>query len=240
MKIEILEDSILINKEILVFSDIHLGYENSYVGLYPKIQLKEIKDKINRIFDNLNNNIKIKKIIILGDIKNNFSSVTADEWRETVNFFNFLNDKIKNKENIIVIKGNHDIFIEPVLKKIGIKLVESLILDNMLFIHGDKHIKIDNKIKYLFLGHLHPIISLKDAYKIEKFRCFLKGIWNRKQVFILPSFSFLNNGYDIRNIKDEETEFLMIAKKFLLDFEVIIFNEKEDKTYNFGKIKKIK
>ena len=94
--------------------------------------------------------------------------------------------------------------------------------------------------KILMLGHLHPSITLSDKYKGEKFKCFLRGNWMRKQVYVLPSFSPISFGYDLKSFQyySEKNEgFFIVPENKLKDFEVIIYNPRDKKEINFGKLR---
>ncbi|MBS3140204.1 metallophosphoesterase [Candidatus Woesearchaeota archaeon] len=114
--IEIIETALLINKEILVINDLHLGYEEALhiKGiLVPRFQLEEIMNIMARILTAA----KPKKIIINGDLKHEFGTVLRQEWMEVLQFFDFL---LKKCPEIIVIKGNHDQIIKPIAEKRGV------------------------------------------------------------------------------------------------------------------------
>ncbi|MDD5193471.1 MAG: metallophosphoesterase [Candidatus Nanoarchaeia archaeon] len=249
INIKFLEDSLLINKEILVLSDVHIGYEEYLYreSLFQRMQLKEIIKKLTRIFDYLDKEkIFIKKIIILGDLKHEFGEISDAEWRETLYVLDFLSSKIKltgrnkNKEKIILIKGNHDTILGPIARKKDIQLKDYYKIKKFCFLHGNKLYKdcLKNS-NILVLGHLHPSITLSDEYKREKYKCFLKGKWKNKQVYILPSFSDISFGYDLRLLNEEKHSdgFLIIPSKTLNNFKVIIYNNKENQEYDFGKLK---
>ncbi|MBS3074929.1 metallophosphoesterase [Candidatus Pacearchaeota archaeon] len=247
-KIQFLEDSLLIDKKILVLSDLHIGYEEYLYreSLFQRMQLKDILNKLNRIFDFLNSRkITIKKIVILGDLKHEFGEISDAEWRETINLLDYLLAKIKSKDNrekIILIKGNHDNILGPIARKREIKLKNYYKFKDICFIHGDKLYKDclkDSKI--LILGHLHPSITLSDEYKREKYKCFLRGKWKNFLVYILPSFSETTFGYDLQLLNEEKHNhgFLIIPPKQLNGFNVIIYNNKENKEYDFGNVKNL-
>ena len=238
-KIEFMCDSLVINKEVLVFSDLHIGFEDILVGkgIFPRHQLKNIIEKLNDIFFNLNmREIKLKKIIILGDLKHEFGEISDAEWRETIKILDFL---IKHCKEIILIKGNHDNILGPVVSKKGIEVRDYYKTNGICFLHGHKLPKGCENAKILILGHLHPAISLSDNYKKEIYKCFLKGGWDSKQVYILPSFSEINIGYDLTNhnynLENEKYNFVVPEKKFR-EFKVIVYNNKDKKEYNFGKL----
>ena len=245
--IEYLNKGLLIN-EFLVIGDIHLGYsEKSYRVVYPQMQLDEIKKEIDEIFDFVGkNNRKIKKIILLGDIKHRFKNISSEEWRETLQFMDFLIQKV-GKKNIIVIKGNHDVSLDPILKKRDIKLKKfyefklkiNKKLKKFFFCHGNILFKQCLDSDYIVFGHLHPAIILEDKYKSEKYKCFMKGKWGKKQVFILPSFSEISRGINLGKLNNYKNDFSIIPNKNLKNFEIVIYNNKDKKEHSFGKLKEL-
>ena len=54
--IEFMNDCLLIDKNILVLADLHIGYEDILAGkgIFPRRQLKDIIEKLNGIFWDLN------------------------------------------------------------------------------------------------------------------------------------------------------------------------------------------
>lgn len=183
LDIKFLHDCLLI-KDILVIGDLHFGYDGQIDGgsIFPGMQLKEIIEKLDQIFNYLEKEkIKVTKIVLLGDVKHDFGTITDIEWRETLEFFNYLNkkledmkisnlmikdkigykalgndqlgikrgkddnkgDKNKLKDKIIVVKGNHDNILKPIVKKIGIKLVDYYCVKIK---NDDENAKINNSI----------------------------------------------------------------------------------------------
>lgn len=251
IQIDFLEDCLLVDENILVFGDVHIGYEEHIAerGAIPDVQFKEIIERLERIFGVLKNKgIKIKKIVIVGDLKHEFGGISEKEWSETLKLLDYLEGKIEGgkkseKENIILIKGNHDNILGPIAKKREVLFKEYYNLNGICFMHGNKlYNKCFDKSNILILGHLHPSITLSDKYKREKFKCFLKGKWKEKQVYVLPSFSPISFGYDLRSFKydnEHDDGFFIVPEKDLKNFEVIIYNNKEKKEYNFGVLKNL-
>jgi uncharacterized protein len=236
--IRFLENSLLINNEILVFSDFHIGYEEYLFGkLIPiRAQLDEIKKSLDKVFDLIQKEeIKIREIVILGDLKHEFGEITDSEWRETLILLDYLGKKTKR---IILVKGNHDNILGPIAKKREVELEDYYKIGNICFLHGNSFYNECGDSKILILGHLHPAITLNDSYKKEKFKCFLYGKWKGKEVYVLPSFVPFVFGYDLILGKGKK-DFFIVDDKSLKRFEVIIYNEKEDKGYNFGKLKNL-
>jgi len=241
--IQFLESCILINKEILVLGDFHIGY-NKYLFYNRgfKNHFNEIMDELDFIFKKLKKDkIILKKIIVLGDLKHEFGKISNIEWEEILKILDYLNKKIDKsfqEDRIVLIKGNHDKVLKFISKKRDICLVDYYKIENICFLHGDIMFKeCLNSVDVLVIGHYHPAITISDKYKTEKYKCFLKGNWKNKLVYILPSFSPFSYGYDLNQINNN-SNFGFIEKKDLKRFEVIIYNKKDDEIYNFGKLKK--
>jgi putative SbcD/Mre11-related phosphoesterase len=178
----------------------------------------------------------------LGDVKHVFSGITDIEWRETLSLLDYI--KVKSRgAKIIIIKGNHDNILEPIVKKRNINLRDYYFVSiegkKYCFLHGDKMFEQCLDADWLLFGHWHPSITLSDNYKRERFKCFLKGKWERKNVIIFPSFSDIKYGSDLNNLRDENDKFSFIKYKDIIKFEVIIYNNDEKREYNFGKLGKL-
>lgn len=267
--VRFLNNALLVDSKILVISDIHIGFEDYALGenLFSKSQFREVIEKLDGIFEFLRNEkISVKKIIILGDLKHEFGIISDSEWRETLGLLDYLIKKIDlnrkkrngkkepgkkpldEKDKIILIKGNHDNILGSIAEKRGVKVLNYYKTGNICFLHGDRiYNDCLDENDVLIMGHLHPAVSLYDEYKKEKFKCFLKGKWrvkgSEKIVYILPSFIPLIGGYDMsesgRLYEKNENGFSIVPDRFLRNFEAIIYNEKENKSYNFGKLRKL-
>ncbi len=329
-EIRYLKNSLLINNSVLVIGDLHLGYENEIVreGVIPNVQLKEVIDDLKNIFLKLDlESVKLKEIVLLGDLKQEFGIISDSEWKDVSKFLDFLVEKC---EKVVVIKGNHDMKLWLILRKkrIGLRdwykiklddisstpIISKLIQDKIRgsksegknnrevlglsntkksnpkkslyvwFLHGNKLFKqafkqgtnkrvggkfkeahqqmfrrtdrqtdrrkINKEKNILILGHLHPAISLYDKYKTEKYKCFLYGNWNGFFVFILPSFSNIHIGYDVRSLNNlidgdqvkkskKKYEFFIIPDKDLLNFNVAVYDNKNDEVFEFGKVREL-
>lgn len=222
-------------KGILAVGDLHLGYENMLKNqgiLIPFNQLEKTKSELEIIIKKINAISKLKKIILLGDIKHHFSFDRGEVY-DLRNFIRFL-EKFVPKENIILIKGNHDTF---TLK--DYKLLDYYIEDDLAFMHGDKsfpEIFKDKKIKTIIIGHIHPAVVLRDktGIKREKYKAFLIGKFKGKKLIVVPSFFPLIDGSEINELYTSGGKrFSIISKTSLKNFEVFIVGK--NKVYNFGK-----
>ena len=61
------------------------------------------------------------EIIINGDIKHEFGTISEQEWRHTLRLLDFLS---RYCDEVILIKGNHDMILGPIAKKRNVKVLE--------------------------------------------------------------------------------------------------------------------
>jgi hypothetical protein len=231
-KIKFIDKAIYIEDiNALVISDIHIGYEESLnkQGVFiPRFQFKEMVEDLENIFSKVK---EIRKIIILGDLKHEFGTISRQEWNETLKFLDILQEKA---DEIILIKGNHDTILGPLASRKNLSLKDNYIEKEYFFIHGDKsseEIFKDSRIKYIFIGHVHPAIILKDKIKSEKYKCFLVGKVKGKKIIILPSFIPLTEGTDTYNPSQK-----IFAGLSTENFDVYAIG---DEVYSLGKRKEI-
>jgi len=215
----------LLYKNILIIGDLQLGYEEYLAkhGYYiPRFQYQDIKEHLQKLLKET----QATTLIINGDIKHEFGTITEQEWRDVLRIIDSVDKSIK----IIFIKGNHDLALGPIARKRGIDMVDYYNIDDITITHGDK-ILLDTR-KTIIIGHEHPAISFPGRND-EKYKCFLKGTWKNHELLVLPAFSPINQGTNILNNQPLSP----YLKQDIDNFEVYII---EDKTYYFGTIKKIK
>lgn len=235
MKIDYIGKCLLLEEEgerTLAIGDLHLGYEGSMrrsgVMIPVKLFEKSVAD-FDLIIKKIGN---VDNIVILGDLKHEFGTILPDEWNYIIKFIEHVKSKCKK---LIVIEGNHDVTLFPLLRKMKIEGLDYFIWNEVAFTHGDKDYDEMNldKVKYWVLGHGHPAINLYDGPKKEKYKCFLSGNYSKKKVIIVPSFFPLVEGTDAR-------EFDM---KFAWDFNLLKFKtyvvSDDLKVLEFGELGKI-
>jgi uncharacterized protein len=213
----------------LVLSDFHIGYEEELnkKGLFiPRFSFEDIKNKLSEILTK-----DFDKIIINGDLKHEFGTISRQEWNETLKILEYLS---KFTKEIILIKGNHDTILEPLVGKINLNVKDHLIINKTLIIHGDKKPSKDllKKVDLIIIGHEHPAISLKENFRVEKFKIFLKGKYEDKDLIVMPSVNPIFIGTDVK-----KERLLSPLLKNIKDFEVYLLH---DDIYEFGKIKDLK
>jgi len=228
----------------LIISDVHIGYEealNKQGVLVPRLQFGEMVKKIEKILNELKNK-HLKRIIVNGDLKHEFGTISEQEWRNVLKFLDLL---ARHCKEIILIKGNHDMIIGPIARKRNVKVVDYYFIDSkfaknnkpnrVLVTHGDKIPDKDvlKQASTIIIGHEHPAVSLKDGARVETFKCFLKGKYKGRNLIVLPSFNEIVQGTNI--MRDRTLS--PFLKQDLDNFEVFAV---EDKVYDFGKLIKLK
>jgi len=224
----------IINKALkiddtLIISDLHFGYEtalNNQGLMIPQYQFDKLVDSLNSIQEKAN----AHKIVLNGDIKHNFGSISKQEWKEVLSFIDYLSDIYVD---IRVIKGNHDNFTQYILNKRDIILEDEIIFGEYLITHG--HIipeEISEQIETIIIGHEHPCIGIRNQERVEKVKSFLKSKWKDYNLIVTPSFTPISHGSDILH---EKTISPFIED--VLNFEVYAVEENE--VFPFGLVKDI-
>ena len=229
--VAIAEQALYLAKEkTLVISDMHIGMEEAMQKkgfLLPRFQLKDFEERLNRIF--LNHAVDIA--VFNGDLKHEFGSISATEWRNITSMLEFVG---KHAKEIIIIKGNHDILLEPIAKKLNINVRDYYKVNDYFICHGDKLIEnLDfDDSKVLIIGNEHAAISLRKGGRKELYKCCLLGKFRDKRLIAMPSFNSMTEGTDIL-----QQEFIgPFLKQDLGNFDVYISS---DKTYHFGKVRNV-
>jgi len=181
----------------------------------------------------------VDEFVLLGDVKQEFGEIRGDERENIIKFLNWADEKMNKKGKVVIVKGNHDVILEPILQgKKRVELVDKYIIGGVLFIHGDKKIKeINNsKCKVIVMGHWHPAAELSEemGVKRERYKCFLYGKQKGKEWIIVPSFSEQRYGKDIRY-----TSFNKIFGLKSEMFNAFVVSDKELEVLDFGKLGKL-
>jgi len=152
---------------IMVIADLHIGWEMSLSekGIHVPTQTPKLLDKLT----NLISTYRPEKLLILGDIKHTVATAEIGEWQGIPNFFNEL--KRQTKE-ILIIRGNHDGNLEPLLSE-NIKMLPATgaTIGDVGFFHGHMWPSPSLlKCKTLVMGHVHPVVAFRDpaGFRITK------------------------------------------------------------------------
>lgn len=220
----------LVKEKALIISDIHIGYEESLNEqgiLLPRFQFKETYSR----FENLLKKLKVDTIVVNGDLKHEFGTISRTEWRDALEILDLFKKYCKD---IIIIKGNHDTVLEPIARQRNLETVNGAKIGEVYICHGDF---IPDTLdfyssKMVVIGHEHPAISIGTKIRKETYKCFLKGRYKDKILIVMPSFNLVTEGTNILR----EKLLSPFLQQSLGNFEAFIVS---DKVYRFGKLKDI-
>ena len=228
--VEIIDLALYLKKEkTLILADFHTGLEedlNKQGYMIPVFQQKDIEERLEKILKK----VKPKLIIINGDLKHEFGTISQTEWKNTLKILDILSKKAK----VILIKGNHDKVLDPIAKKRDVEIKDYYKINDIYICHGHKIPKdIEfSTSKTLIIAHDHPAISIGTSIRKETYKCFLLGKFKDKKLIVQPSFNLVREGTNV--IKGKLLS--PFLKQDLSNFEVFIV---QDKIYKFGKIKNL-
>lgn len=213
----------------LVIADTHIGFEAALQkqGIFlPTSQYPTIKRAVAEMLELCNPEM----LVLNGDVKHEFGEATRQEWKETLDFLDFLS---KRQIKVVVVRGNHDNYLIPILKRKGIEFTEELVLGPYLLVHGHKELSLAalGSIEVIISAHEHPAILVRDELGVrQKFKCFLKGeVWE-KGLVVLPALSPLMEGSAINAMSKEELLSPLLRAAKLEEFEAYVV---EEKVYKF-------
>ncbi len=219
--------------DTVAVADLHLGLEASMTssGYYvPEFQLDKVKEELEKCFEVT----KARSIVINGDLKNEFST-SYSEKKEVAELLKFLKTIF---EQVIVIKGNHDLFLEQTVEDQGLKLEESFLKDDVLFVHGHEKLEVEEDYGTIVIGHEHPALALKDDIgHVEKVSCLLHGE-NREgiEIIVLPAFSHISNGSEVNTIDESDLMSPILKNHMELGTMNAVAVSREGGVYDFGRL----
>ena len=171
----------------VVIGDLHLGYERALEGegIYlPRVNTGSIRDSLNRIICRY----EPRRIVLLGDIKHDFSKAPYECRLEIARLMRMLSDAAE----VVVVKGNHDNFLQNTLSDIGIDLLDHTDIAGFRLEHGHT----DSGVRPVIIGHEHPSVRISGAMSGSvKIQCFLHSA--DAGVIVIPPFSPFSSGTDV-------------------------------------------
>ncbi len=230
----------------LLLTDIHIGIEEAMQksGIHmPLDSYEKVMKRTNRILKYFREKYlfeRYSKIIILGDLKHEFGKISQTEWSQTLKYLDFL---ARETKELILLKGNHDNILQPILNKRNLAVKSYEQFGYFLALHGDvlpeefvrKKLLSSyalSRIRTIIIGHEHPAISLQHGPRTELYKCFLVGRYKRKELVVMPSLNSLSAGTDI--LKQQLLS--PFLQKNLSAFRVKIVDEKTGECIDFGKV----
>lgn len=178
----------------VVVADLHIGYESALEaeGIHiPRIQTESVKDSLGKIIEKY----EPDRLVVLGDLKHEFSRNLGQEMKDVRSVL----ESVSSQVEVILVKGNHDNFLENIVSRIQIPLVPMYRAAGLTFVHG--HLPCADRP--LIMGHEHPSIKIFDrvgAYL--KMPCHL--LLRDEGILVIPAFSPLASGTDLTGVTPAE------------------------------------
>lgn len=216
----------LVDENVLVVADMHLGVEASLEeqGLsVPRVQTRKVLEYMESVIGA----VRPEKIVVAGDLKHNFDRNLNQEWQEVTKFVRQLTGRSK----LEVIKGNHDNFLNLILRERGVPPVKKeIMVGKHQIVHG--HAPIGRK-GLTIMGHIHPSLRLRDTVGASiKSHCFL---WEPdKRIIVLPALSILAAGVDVVSGEGADTMSPYFSEGGLASCHPIMFSG--DKALKFPSV----
>ena len=164
----------------LVITDLHIGWEIalSEKGIHVPTQAPKLLQKLKTLIGIY----RPEKLLILGDVKHTVATAELSEWQDIPDFFNNIKTYVKE---IQIIRGNHDGNLEPLLPE-NIKILSSTgtAIGEVGLFHGHRWPSLTLlKCKTLVMGHVHPVIALRDpaGFRITR-QVWVKANCNKTQL----------------------------------------------------------
>ena len=80
----------------------------------------------------IDSNHKLDSIIINGDVKHEFGTISESEWRNTIRLLDFL---LKHCKEVMLIKGNHDKILGQIAQKRNVSVVDYFVIFRIWYIN---------------------------------------------------------------------------------------------------------
>ena len=152
---------------ILVIADLHIGWEValSNEGIHVPSQTPKLTKKLVEILEEH----KPEKLLIIGDVKHTVATAEKIEWQDVPEFFTEIR---RHVPEIMVIRGNHDGNLDPLLPE-NIKTLPATgaVIGDTGFFHGHQWPSPELLgCKILVMGHVHPVIAFRDRAGFRSIR----------------------------------------------------------------------
>ncbi len=185
-------------------SDLHLGIEVQLrrAGFNIPSQSTKMLDELVALRE------RADSLLVLGDVKHRIPAVSYREDREIAPFFEKLGDVFKE---IVVVAGNHDGGIAPVLgARVKVFAGPGTVIEDLGATHG--HVwpsKEAMAAKKLVMGHIHPSVLLVDSIgSATNEKCWVRARLKKKRILekydscpeelvVVPAFNPLLTGTPI-------------------------------------------
>jgi len=179
-------------EDSLVIADLHIGMENEYSarGISVPSMLEEMEDRVLELLDVS----MASRVVILGDLKH---SIPWAGWEEYSKLPQAI-EKIRERAEVVLVKGNHDSLIERLL---DVEVTSELEIGGVKLLHG--HRVLEEASDYILMAHSHPAIVFHDSLGVTREKAWIEAELSLKgrehygqnsKVVVMPAFSPLITG----------------------------------------------
>jgi len=158
----------------IIVADLHIGWEISLAtkGIHIPSQMHRILAKLAEVV----RRAKPTRLILLGDIKQTVPRISMEEWKTVPELLEAVQKMVKD---VIIVPGNHDGDIEPLVpRSIQIAPADGIVLgekSKLAVFHGHAWPKPEAlSADVLVMSHIHPVVRFQDRM----------GLWTVKQVWV--------------------------------------------------------
>lgn len=211
--------------DAIVLADIHLGLEWELEEKGVHIPFPTYTPII-RSLRNIFNYRSSRRLIILGDIKNEFGDINPEEWTQVQDF---INDVRSLGAEPLLVRGNHDNFVRIVLRRLNVEFQDPpLRLGKFFLIHGDKDHELPGERGILLMGHEHPVVSIRDSIGVKhRFKSFLYGEHEGVRIIVLPSMNPLTMGTAVNETGSKDLLSPILRRVNVMSFTPILLAQGE-------------
>ncbi len=211
--------------DAIVVADIHLGLEWELEEKGVHIPFPTYAPVVKSL-RNMFNYRSAKRLIILGDIKNEFGDINPEEWTQVQDF---VNDVRSLGAEPLLVRGNHDNFVRIVLRRLNVEFQDPpLRLGKYFLIHGDREHELPGDGSTVLMGHEHPVVSIRDSIGVKhRFKSFLYGEHRGVKIIVLPSMNPLTMGMAVNEVDANSLLSPILRKVNLMSFTPVLLAQGE-------------
>lgn len=174
-------------KKILLATDLHWGKTSFFQRHGIAISDQVLDEDLLRL-GQLIQDYKVETLIVLGDLIHHEKSINPWLTQKVLDF------RHSHPCELILIKGNHDRYTEfP--EAWGIVEENELRIGTFLMTHESQR----RERSFQFSGHVHPTLKLRTSHDVLRLPAFII----KENACLLPAFSLLTSGQDVRLLKGE-------------------------------------
>lgn len=224
---------ILIEDDVFISGDYHIGYSDSIETMTLGQERDEISNRVRSVIDELNPT----DFVINGDMFHEFTPA-SDEARR---LYKNMVARITVDADYQPIMGNHD---EPTNSKYQnlvdfenertFKFEKESENITVTILHG--HQEPESESDLYVISHLHPVVKINGI----KWPVYLKGedIYNGSDVIVLPTFTKYQDGVVISDEMKLSIDFPIVSRGRFRDLKPLVYDESEKTIREFPVLSK--